>query len=53
MNDEAKGKEHPAKLTPTRWIFHDRSEQDVNLQIIDILTDIRNILVLILIVVLL
>ncbi len=35
---------HPAKLWPSRWFFHDRSDQPVEFQIMDIVTDIRSIL---------
>lgn len=35
---------HPAKLRPTRWFWHDRSDQPIDFQIMDIVTDIRSIL---------
>ena len=37
---------HPAKLWPSRWFFHDRSDQPENIQIIDLLHDIRLLLLL-------
>ena len=36
----------PYDLIPTRWFFHDRSDEPYNDQVIDILIDIRNILFL-------
>lgn len=36
----------PARKWPTRWIFTDHSDQDFEYQVIDILTDIRNILLI-------
>lgn len=38
---------HPAKLAPSRWFFHDRSDQPESIQIIDLLHDIRLLLVVI------
>lgn len=35
---------HPAKLWPTRWLWHDRSDQPIDFQIMDIVSDIRSIL---------
>jgi len=35
---------HPAKMWPTRWFFHDRSDESVEEQIMDSLYDIRIIL---------
>ena len=35
---------HPAKLWPSRWLFHDRSDQSVEFQMMDALYDIRTIL---------
>jgi hypothetical protein len=35
---------HPASLWPTRWFWHDRSDQSVEFQIMDIVSDIRSIL---------
>lgn len=41
------GKKHPAKLWQSKWLFHDRSDQPEPMQIIDLLHDIRFMLVLI------
>lgn len=35
---------HPANLWPTRWFWHNRSDQSLEFQIMDILCDIRSIL---------
>lgn len=40
---------HPAKSWPTRWFFHNRSEEPAEMQVIDLLTDIRNLLLIALI----
>jgi hypothetical protein len=44
MKDSTEEYGHPSKLWPTRWFFHNRSDQAVEFQIMDILTDVRNIL---------
>jgi hypothetical protein len=41
---------HPAKIWPTRWFFDDRSDEEPLMQIIDILTDLRNIALLVLVI---
>jgi len=43
---------HPAKLWPTRSIWHDRSDQPEHIQLIDLLMDIRNLLFLIVLLIL-
>ena len=43
---------HPAKLWPNSWLFHDRSDQPEMLQVIDLLHDIRTLLLAIFIVLL-
>ena len=40
---------HPATMWPTRWIFHDRKDEEPILQAVDILTDIRNLLLVLVI----
>lgn len=42
---------HPAKSIPGRWIFHDRSDQSEAIQIIDLLHDIRLLLLVIAVIV--
>lgn len=46
MSEDKKdwAKEHPAKIPPSSWIWDDRSDQPVSMQVIDLLHDIRLIL---------
>jgi hypothetical protein len=44
---EADRQKHPAKVWPNRWIWHDRSDQPEAIQIIDLLHDIRLLLLVI------
>lgn len=41
---ESAGKRHPAKNPTSRWFWHDRSDQPESAQIIDLLHDIRFLL---------
>lgn len=41
---EADRTKHPAKLWPNTWLWHDRSDQPEAIQIIDLLHDIRLLL---------
>lgn len=41
---------HPATMWPSNWLFHNRSDEEPTMQVVDILHDIRNILLVILIV---
>lgn len=54
MDDQPKSwrktNKHPAHMWPTRWFFHDRSDEPDTAQIVDILTDIRNAVFLILLI---
>lgn len=38
---------HPAEYPTSKWFFHDRRHQSENLQIIDLLHDIRFLLLVI------
>lgn len=38
---------HPATLWPTKWLFHNRSDEEPSMQMVDILTDIRNLLLVV------
>lgn len=38
---------HPAKLWPNTWLWHDRSDQPESIQIIDLLHDVRLLLLII------
>jgi hypothetical protein len=40
---------NPASMWPTRWIFHNRDDEDIHTQIFDVLVDIRNIVLVIMI----
>lgn len=46
MSENA-GTRHPAKNPTSRWFWHDRSQQSVSIQIIDLLHDIRFLLLVI------
>jgi hypothetical protein len=45
--DEDAGTRHPAKNPTSRWFWHDRSDQSESIQIIDLLHDIRFLLLVI------
>ena len=40
---------HPAGMWPTRWIFHDRRDEPAEMQTLDLLTDIRNMMLVLII----
>lgn len=47
MSQDEDATKHPAKLWPNRLFWHDRSEQPTEIQVIDLLHDIRFLLLVI------